>query len=235
MKITRSFIAASISVTTCIPVAAQRIGVAGPLKERGATDAELRQVARSPSPAVVPVTFFEQDGMAPSCGVLVAAPGAARSRYIDILSAENGTDVPQRIAIPSIGAFSLHGRNSPQIQVTGPSGIAVPTPASALFASGATGKRAAGQDINAAAQGAMHYAVNAGINLFTYGKAASEPGELRRTDHDHDEGTADVAAAADEPQYGPLPASDAKFDLQLLDRLVFADPAIQQAIEDGEA
>ena len=78
-----------------------------------------------------------------------------------------------------------------------------------------------------------------------------EPGEWRRIDHedddsvcgcggadhdhDHDEGAPEIASAADEPQDSPLPASDPKFELQLLDRLVFADPAIQQAIEDGEA
>ena len=316
--------------------------------------------------------------------------------------------------------------DAPQIQITGPSGIAATTPASAVVVGGATGKITAGQDINAATQGAMHYAVNSGISLFTYGKAASttkpnqetgirlhaasgttsvqsqsgparltadkgvtfasvtgtlvsaakehllmtaqgaylkleggdimlhcpgtvsikatqkefagperaygpsldfqqpaplqiesiparmstrviidrplhdligagsggavpyrfidhtgaliakgrlddngatqrvfhqtqrdytvllgEPGEWRRIDHedddsvcgcggadhdhDHDEGAPEIASAADEPQDSPLPASDPKFELQLLDRLVFADPAIQQAIEDGEA
>jgi hypothetical protein len=54
-------------------------------------------------------------------------------------------------------------------------------------------------------------------------------------DHDYDGGAPEIASAADEPQGSPLPASDPKFDLQLLDHLVFADPAIQQAIEDGEA
>lgn len=111
MKITRLFIALSITLTTCIPAAAQHIDVAGFLKARGATNAELRQVARSPSPAVVPVTFFEKDNMAPSCGLLVAATGAARSRYIDILGAENGNDFPECIGMPSIRAFRLRGRN----------------------------------------------------------------------------------------------------------------------------
>ena len=63
--------------------------------------------------------------------------------------------------------------DAPQIQLTGPAGIAAATPASAVFVSGATSAIVAGQDVNAAAQGAIHHAVKAGISLFTYGKAAS--------------------------------------------------------------
>jgi type VI secretion system VgrG family protein len=338
-------------------------------------------------------------------------------------SAAVGTTSKPGMASGDAGAAAF---DTPQIQLTGPSGIAATTPASAVFVSGATGKITAGQDINAATQGALHYAVKSGISLFTYGKAASaakpnqetgirlhaasgkasvqsqsgrtrltadkavtlvsvtgtltsaakthlqmtaqgamlkledgdimlhcpgtvsvkatqkefagpqraygpeldfqhpaplqiesiparmstrviidrplqdligatsggavpyrfidhtgaliakgklddngatqrvfhqtqrdytvllgEPGEWHRIDHEdddtlcgcggaeHDHEDDDVhvepASAADEPQDSPLPAYDAKFELQLLDHLVFADPAILQAIEDGEA
>ena len=48
-------LALSIAATCCLPASAQQLDVARFLKERGAESAELRQLARSPSPAVVPV------------------------------------------------------------------------------------------------------------------------------------------------------------------------------------
>jgi hypothetical protein len=87
------------------------VNVAAFLKERGAEPAELRQLARSPSPAVVPVAFYEKNGMAPSCGLLVAVPRATKPRYIDILRADNGSNFPGCVGIPSIRAFRLQGRH----------------------------------------------------------------------------------------------------------------------------
>ena len=110
MKIAMLFLAPAIA-TFSMQAAAQSVNVAAFLKERGAESAELRQLARSPSPAVVPVAFFDKDGMAPSCGVLVAAPRAAKPRYIDILSADGGGTFPQCVGIPSIRAFRLQGRH----------------------------------------------------------------------------------------------------------------------------
>lgn len=48
-------LALSIAATCCLPASARQLDVARFLKERGAESAELRQLARSPSPAVVPV------------------------------------------------------------------------------------------------------------------------------------------------------------------------------------
>ena len=69
--------------------------------------------------------------------------------------------------------------DAPQLQLTGPAGIAAATPASAILVSGAASAIVVGQDVNAAAQGAMHHAVKAGISLFTYGKAtgATKPNQ----------------------------------------------------------
>ncbi|WP_413674784.1 hypothetical protein ACEN9H_11165 [Massilia cellulosiltytica] len=103
-------LAMSIAATCCLPASAQQLDVARFLKERGAESAELRQLARSPSPAVVPVAFYDKDGMAPSCGLLVAVPHAAKPRYIDILDADSGSTFPQCVAIPSIRAFRLQDR-----------------------------------------------------------------------------------------------------------------------------
>lgn len=110
MKITTGFLALAIA-TFSMQATAQSVNVAAFLKERGAEPAELRQLARSPSPAVVPVAFFDKDGMAPSCGVLVATPRAATPRYIDILNADSGSNFPQCVGIPSIRAFRLQGRH----------------------------------------------------------------------------------------------------------------------------
>jgi hypothetical protein len=110
MKITSGFLALAIAAFS-LQAAAQSVNVAAFLKERGAESAELRQLARSPSPAVIPVAFYDKDAMAPSCGLLVAVPHAAKPRYIDILDADNGGTFPQCVAIPSIKAFRLQGRH----------------------------------------------------------------------------------------------------------------------------
>jgi hypothetical protein len=110
MKITTGFLVPAIA-TFSMQAAAQSVNVAAFLRERGAEPAELRQLARLPSPAVVPVAFFDKDGMAPSSGVLVAAPRAATPRYIDILSADSGSNFPRCAGITSLRAFRLQGRH----------------------------------------------------------------------------------------------------------------------------
>jgi hypothetical protein len=110
MKMTTRFLALAIA-TFSIQASAQSLNVAAFLKERGAEGAELHQLARSPNPAVVPVAFYEKDGMAPSCGLLVAGPRATKPRYVAILSANNGSNFPGCVGIPSIRAFRLQGRH----------------------------------------------------------------------------------------------------------------------------
>ena len=98
----------------------------------------------------------------PDPGKLGAIAGlAAGGATIDSTSTPPGTQT---------GAAAF---DAPQLQLTGPSGVAATTPASAVIVSGTTSAITAGQDINAATQGALHYAVKAGISLFTYGKATS--------------------------------------------------------------
>jgi type VI secretion system secreted protein VgrG len=69
----------------------------------------------------------------------------------------------------SIGA-QVPAYSAPQLQLSSPSGIAATTPANAIFSAGATSSLTA-QDINFASQGQTHYAIRAGISLFTCGKA----------------------------------------------------------------
>ena len=111
MKNIAPVLALSIAAACCLPASAQQIDVARFLKGRGAETAELRQLARSPNPAVVPVGFYDKDAVAPSCGLLVAVPHAAKPRYIDILAADSGMAFPGCVAIPSIRAFRLQGRH----------------------------------------------------------------------------------------------------------------------------
>jgi hypothetical protein len=111
MNILAPVMAIGIAATCCVPASAQQIDVARFLRERGAEPADLRQLARSPSPAVVPVAFFDKDGMAPSCGLLVVPPRAATPRYIDILRADSGSNFPQCAGIPSIRSFRLQNRH----------------------------------------------------------------------------------------------------------------------------
>jgi hypothetical protein len=94
-----------------IPAAAQSADVAAFLKARGAEDAGLRLIARSPNPATVPVSFYEKDNSVPSCGVLVVPPHGGKPRYIDIVGSEPHVDFPACMGMPSITAFRLQGRN----------------------------------------------------------------------------------------------------------------------------
>ncbi|MES2317989.1 MAG: type VI secretion system tip protein TssI/VgrG [Pseudomonadota bacterium] len=72
------------------------------------------------------------------------------------------------------GAGAAAAYSEPQLQLSSPAGIAVTTPANAIFYAGNTSSIAAGQDLNFTAQGNSFHAVRTGISLFTYGKAASK-------------------------------------------------------------
>jgi hypothetical protein len=69
MKLSMRLIVLAIA-TLGIPAAAQTADVAAFLKARGAEDAGLRLIARSPNPAIVAVSLYEKDTTVPSCGVL---------------------------------------------------------------------------------------------------------------------------------------------------------------------
>lgn len=94
-----------------IRATAQPIDVAAFLKERGAEDAGLRMLARSPNPAVTLVSLYEKDNTTPSCGVLIAAPHAAKPRYVAIVGSEPDAGFPMCVGMPSITPFRLQGRN----------------------------------------------------------------------------------------------------------------------------
>ena len=64
----------------------------------------------------------------------------------------------------------------PMLQLSSPAGIAALTPASAVFAAGATTSLTAGQAINLVAQGSGAHAVRSGISLFTFGKGGLQNG-----------------------------------------------------------
>ena len=89
---------------------AQSVDVSRFIKERGATQAHMKVAARSPEPSVVPVMFFDKDGSAPACGLLVAAPHAAGPRFIGLTGPDAGAGFPACVAIPSITPFRLQGR-----------------------------------------------------------------------------------------------------------------------------
>ncbi len=71
------------------------------------------------------------------------------------------------------GAGDALAFSDPHLQLSTPAGIAALTPASIAIAAGTTTSIAAGQDIGVCAQGSAYHAVQAGISLFTYGKASA--------------------------------------------------------------
>jgi hypothetical protein len=110
MKIITRIIVLTITIISSW-AAAQPMDVAAFLKERGAEDAGLRLIARSPNPAIVPVSLYEKESSVPSCGVVVTPPRGGKPRYIEIVGSEPGVDFPACIGIPSITPFQLQGRN----------------------------------------------------------------------------------------------------------------------------
>jgi hypothetical protein len=97
--------------TLVIQAAAQPMDVATFLKERGAEHARLRLIARSPNPAIVPVSLYEKDNSVPSCGVLIVPLRGDKPRYIEIVGSEPHVDFPACVGMPSITSFRLQGRN----------------------------------------------------------------------------------------------------------------------------
>jgi hypothetical protein len=110
MKITTRIIVLAIAMAG-IRAAAQPLDVAAFLKERGGEDAGLRLIARSPNPAVVPVSLYEKDNSVPSCGVLIAPPRGGKPRYIEIVGSDPSAGFPACVGLPSITPFRLQGRN----------------------------------------------------------------------------------------------------------------------------
>jgi type VI secretion system secreted protein VgrG len=100
----------------------------------------------------------DADKLAPVAALQASSAAVAATTKADAVGAGNG----------SAPAF-----DTPQIQLTGPAGIAALTPASAIFASGTTSAITAGQDIDMAVQGSLYHGVKGGISLFTYGKATA--------------------------------------------------------------
>ena len=110
MNIVTRLVALSLAAIG-IPAAAQPADVASFLKARGAEDAGLQLMARSPNPAIVPESFYEKDNSVPSCGVLITPPHRGKPRYVDIVGSEPHVDFPACMGMPSITAFRLQGRN----------------------------------------------------------------------------------------------------------------------------
>jgi type VI secretion system secreted protein VgrG len=69
------------------------------------------------------------------------------------------------------GAGQANAFSTPQLQMSGPGGIAAMAPTNVVFCAGRTTSITAGQDINFAAQGNSLHAVAAGLSMFTFGKA----------------------------------------------------------------
>jgi hypothetical protein len=115
MKIITRIIVLTITIISSW-AAAQPMDVAAFLKERGAEDAGLRLIARSPNPAIVPVSLYEKDNSVPSCGVLIAPPHGGKPRYIEIVGSEPHVDFPACVGMPSITAFRLMGRDYVMIE-----------------------------------------------------------------------------------------------------------------------
>ncbi len=86
----------------------------------------------------------------------------------DVLNAEGGGGGGDHGGSGNASAY-----DEPLLQLSTPSGIAVETPASAMFMAGSSTSLTAGHDINLASQGNLFNAVAAGISLFTYGKATN--------------------------------------------------------------
>lgn len=82
--------------------------------------------------------------------------------------------VQQVIGATAPGGGQGSGFSEALLQLSSPSGIVAATPASALLSSAGGASMTAGQDINHVAQGSHALAVQAGISLFTYGKAVNE-------------------------------------------------------------
>jgi type VI secretion system secreted protein VgrG len=64
--------------------------------------------------------------------------------------------------------------SEPHLQLSGPAGIVMSTPADAIFTAGRSTSITAAQDLNLVASGSSSHAVKAGIGLFTYGKASAK-------------------------------------------------------------
>jgi hypothetical protein len=81
------------------------------VRQRGWKSFELKDIARSPTPDITPVIYYEKEGFAQSCGLIITAPSAKEPRLIELTGPEEGTGWPQCLNIGSMVPFKLHDRD----------------------------------------------------------------------------------------------------------------------------
>ena len=137
--------------------------------ERAAADTDVLESGQAA--AQVGQSHTLQNSLAETAGKHDAgfARGTSPGKVPAIEALVNAGDV--LAATSTAGDVTAYDR--PQLQLSTPAGIAALTPVSAIVAAGATTAFTAGQDIGFAAQGNTIHLVEAGICLFTYGKAMS--------------------------------------------------------------
>jgi hypothetical protein len=90
--------------------AAEAINPAKFIRQRGWALYESNHVARSPSPDIAPVLYYEKGGFAPSCGLITTSPQAGPD-FIEILGPDSDVEWPQCLNIVSMIPFKLASKN----------------------------------------------------------------------------------------------------------------------------
>ena len=95
----------------------------------------------------------------------------SQSDELPAISAMQGTIEVLKNVGGSPGQGGATAYSQPHLQLSSPAGIVIASPASAVFATGATTSITAAHDVNLVSSGSSVHAVKEGISLFTYGKA----------------------------------------------------------------
>lgn len=82
------------------------------LTGRGAHDAGLRLLARSPSADVTPLAFVDKGRSTPTCGLLLARPGNTAAEFVELTGPDETSAFPHCAGILSMTPFRLGSRQT---------------------------------------------------------------------------------------------------------------------------
>jgi hypothetical protein len=91
-------------------VAAEPLNAKQYIKQRGWEPYNPTHTARSPSPDIAPVLYYEDEDAVPSCGLISEVPGAKELRFTELMHAPKGEEFPQCVDIVSFVPFKLDAK-----------------------------------------------------------------------------------------------------------------------------
>lgn len=91
--------------------AADQLNAKQYIQQRGWEPYDAAHTAKSPTPDLVPVLYYESDESVPSCGIISSMPGSKEPRFTKLMQAPKGEEFPQCVNVVAIVPFRLESKD----------------------------------------------------------------------------------------------------------------------------